>query len=149
MEEQSDAQFPWTAVQIFLPLTRNGLIMALQSCRFEVPEIEVVRAIEQWTLNSPWVASTYGGAGMHSEHVNALTLFVDPTCLSPEEFAEVDHLFFLETQDLLWQRFLLDSDVLRRQRIGPSAVCEDRSQLLPPVQARARPSTRRTFVFRI
>ena len=123
-------------MQIFLPLTRNGLIMALQSCRFAVPEIEVVRAFEQWTLNSPWVASTYGGAGMHAEQVQALTLLVDPTCLSPEEFAEVDHLFLLDSQDLMWQRFLLDPDVLARQRIGPSAVCEDRSQLLPPVQAR-------------
>jgi hypothetical protein len=83
---------------IFLPLTRNGLILALQSCYFDAPEMEVITAVENWVLHSPWVDSTYGGAGMQDEQVRALSFFVDPTCLSAEEFATVDRLFFLDTQ---------------------------------------------------
>jgi hypothetical protein len=83
---------------IFKPLTRNGLILVLQACRFDVMEIEVIRAVHTWVLESPWVVSTYGGTGMHIDHLHALTLLVDPTCLTAEEFASVDSLFLLDTQ---------------------------------------------------
>ena len=73
-------------------------MLVLQLCTFDVDEIEVVRAVAHWTQHSSWVASTYGGEAMKEKHVHALMLFVDPTCLSPAEFAEVDHLFFLNTQ---------------------------------------------------
>jgi hypothetical protein len=84
--------------QTFLPLTRTGLHLVLQLCTFYVDEIDVIEAVEHWTLRSSWVQSTYGGATMKQGHVNALMMFVDPTCLSPAEFSRVDKLFFLQVQ---------------------------------------------------
>ena len=42
-------------VQIFLPLTRNGLLLALQLCVFAVAEAAVVRAVARWARDSAWV----------------------------------------------------------------------------------------------